>query len=751
MMTERNLAIRLTVLDGGKVKAELREIGDSGEKSLKKIELAGKPASKSLLAINAAVNDVKGSVTGLTGRLGPLGSALSAIGPAGLAIGAALAVVTLGLVKSIESAAEAERVHNRLQAVLKATGNASGLTARQIVAAAEDIEKSTLATSEQVEDAATILATFRSVAGDSFTRTLKLAQDLAAAMGGDLQTRVLQLGKALDNPAEGLTALGRAGIFFTESQKTLIQSLVETGRQAEAQKVILDALEAKVGGAGTGEAKGVTGAANRLSDAWHNLLKDIGQTSVVSAGAEKALSGLSSALESVRGLFRDDTFGDKVAKANEKLLRAQDQLQDLRKNSAFSDDRLIGAQEHRIAELKSELARILADAKQKAQVIAAEQKQVEAGREQAARDQRTELLTDQRKKLDETLDRLMTEPAERIARVNRELATTKERLGALREKDGSNNSAVDAALKKAEAIARRQIAAIEKPAQEAAKREAEAEAQKKLNALLNEGQQVTKSTQTATEAYASELARLKELLMAGTISQDTYNRAVEAAGKKQLDARKDAEAGAIRAFRTYREQAEDTATMIEKVFTDAMTGTEDAIVALVSSGGRNLKSLSDLANSVFNDITRMMVRKSITEPLFNSLESGGFGKFITGLLPFEQGGIMTAQGALPLHRYAMGGIASSPQLALFGEGRRPEAYVPLPDGRSIPVTMQGGGTVNVIINNNTGAKVSTEERPNTTGGRDLIVQLDEMNAKLFNDPGSRSSRALARSGGLASR
>lgn len=68
-MTERNLAIRLTVLDGGKVKAELREVGEAGEKSLKKIELAGQPASKSLLAMNAAANDVKGSVVGLTGNL----------------------------------------------------------------------------------------------------------------------------------------------------------------------------------------------------------------------------------------------------------------------------------------------------------------------------------------------------------------------------------------------------------------------------------------------------------------------------------------------------------------------------------------------------------------------------------------------------------------------------------------------------------------------------------------------------------
>jgi hypothetical protein len=69
------------VLDGGKVKAELREVGETGEKSLKKIELAGQPASKSLLALNAAANDVKGSVVGLTGNLGPLGSALGAIGP----------------------------------------------------------------------------------------------------------------------------------------------------------------------------------------------------------------------------------------------------------------------------------------------------------------------------------------------------------------------------------------------------------------------------------------------------------------------------------------------------------------------------------------------------------------------------------------------------------------------------------------------------------------------------------------------
>jgi hypothetical protein len=69
---------------------------------------------------------------------------------------------------------------------------------------------------------------------------------------------------------------------------------------------------------------------------------------------------------------------------------------------------------------------------------------------------------------------------------------------------------------------------------------------------------------------------------------------------------------------------------------------------------------------------------------------GGFGDFLSSIgdfFKFADGGIMTSAGALPLHRYASGGIADRPQLALFGEGRGPEAFVPLPDGRRIPVRM----------------------------------------------------------------
>lgn len=81
---------------------------------------------------------------------------------------------------------------------------------------------------------------------------------------------------------------------------------------------------------------------------------------------------------------------------------------------------------------------------------------------------------------------------------------------------------------------------------------------------------------------------------------------------------------------------------------------------------------------------------------------GAFDNLISG---FANGGIMTSAGPLKLNSYASGGIANTPQLSIFGEGRAPEAYVPLPDGKRIPVQMQGGGdspNITVHVNSQTG-------------------------------------------------
>jgi hypothetical protein len=79
---------------------------------------------------------------------------------------------------------------------------------------------------------------------------------------------------------------------------------------------------------------------------------------------------------------------------------------------------------------------------------------------------------------------------------------------------------------------------------------------------------------------------------------------------------------------------------------------------------------------------------------------------------------MTGDGPVPLKKYANGGIASSPQLAMFGEGSQPEAYVPLPDGRRIPVAMQGGGGGDTTVNVSVDAK-GTSVQGNSGQGEQL--------------------------------
>ena len=129
---------------------------------------------------------------------------------------------------------------------------------------------------------------------------------------------------------------------------------------------------------------------------------------------------------------------------------------------------------------------------------------------------------------------------------------------------------------------------------------------------------------------------------------------------------------------------------------------------------------------------------------------GGWSDFAKAF-GFADGGIMSSLGPLPLNKYANGGIATTPQLAVFGEGRLNEAFVPLPDGRSIPVSLNGGGgsaaPIHFTIVNQTSAKISdvTEQRTSDTERTLLIREAVNATAAELSDPNSRTSRAMGRS------
>lgn len=167
-------------------------------------------------------------------------------------------------------------------------------------------------------------------------------------------------------------------------------------------------------------------------------------------------------------------------------------------------------------------------------------------------------------------------------------------------------------------------------------------------------------------------------------------------------------AGFSKALRTVADEAGQMGKQIESVTTKAFNGMTDALVDFVMTGKLNFKSL---ALSIISDLIRIQIQRAITMPL---------AKAMGGMFGFADGGVMTSGGPVPLASYASGGIANSPQLALFGEGSKPEAYVPLPDGRSIPVTMNSAGSGGDVFNISVSvADAGTSATGFDTGGRDL--------------------------------
>lgn len=136
-MAERNLSIRLSVVDGGKVKAELSEIGEKGERSLKKIEAAATPASSGLKLLSSAANDAKFQLQAATDRLGALGSVLGKLGPAGLIAGASIAALGVGITALVMPVA---RVGDEFFKLSQKTGvSVEALTALDYAAKLSDV------------------------------------------------------------------------------------------------------------------------------------------------------------------------------------------------------------------------------------------------------------------------------------------------------------------------------------------------------------------------------------------------------------------------------------------------------------------------------------------------------------------------------------------------------------------------------------------------------------------------------------
>jgi hypothetical protein len=180
--------------------------------------------------------------------------------------------------------------------------------------------------------------------------------------------------------------------------------------------------------------------------------------------------------------------------------------------------------------------------------------------------------------------------------------------------------------------AQRYLALVDAQAAFTASAEAAAAKQRDFSDTMAEGARVYEETRTPLERYAAEQARLQELMAAGAISADVYNRKI----LQSATAYQDAVTGAAEATANAGDLAKDLGMSFSSAF-------EDAIV-----GGRGLR---DVLKGLEQDIVRIVTRRLVTEPL---------GDAITKML---QGGIKSATGG----GGSGGGIGDIvSQLASFG-------------------------------------------------------------------------------------
>jgi hypothetical protein len=272
-----------------------------------KFELTAKNTVSSLGKVGRAANDSNGKVNklstglrnastnaaafqgplgGISGRLGAMATLLTSANPLMVGLGLAISGVSLVMIGAVKEFDKFDLRNKKQEAILKSTGHAAGFAAHELDTMARSVALNTLASVEGIKDTQNVLLTFKGVSETVFKSAIVASQDMAAVMGGDSKTAALQLGKALESPAEGISALKKAGVTFSQAEKDMIRDMEASGRVFEAQTFILETLKDQIGGAGNAEADTLSGAVDTLGHRWSDLKTNIADSSGAASGMQ---------------------------------------------------------------------------------------------------------------------------------------------------------------------------------------------------------------------------------------------------------------------------------------------------------------------------------------------------------------------------------------------------------------------------------------------------------------------------------
>jgi hypothetical protein len=192
-------------------------------------------------------------------------------------------------------AEEANKSTAQTAAVIKSTGGVARVSAKGVNDLANAISRKTGIDDEQIAAGENMLLTFTQIRNrvgknnDIFTQASRISVDLAKATGNDLVKSNVQLGKALNDPIRGITALSRVGVTFDDQQRKQITTMQKAGNVAGAQKIILAELRKEFGGSAEAQAT----LTDKMRVGWKNVQE------VVGLGIQKSFRALSGTISAI--------------------------------------------------------------------------------------------------------------------------------------------------------------------------------------------------------------------------------------------------------------------------------------------------------------------------------------------------------------------------------------------------------------------------------------------------------------------
>lgn len=646
----------------------------------------------------------------------------------------------------------AEKSQLMLSGALKATGYAAGLTKKEIEGMVEQLTASTSFDDESIREAAAALLRFRDIQGETFRETLKLAPDLAEALGTNLVDAARQLGKAINDPASGMRGLKTAGVALSETQADLAQKLKDSGDAAGAARVVLDALRTTVGGQAAESRQGLIGSTKELGKAWNDMLEAIGNTETYQSSSNALIDGLTQKIN----LLRQVVEGGKGSIGNffAELIGGQPYIDAMARKAAAQGRQSAAADDAEKARAAAGAARRDEERAEEARALAAKKAAEEAKKQTAEYqaliksirekiavnateleqgEQTTEgqklaarLMADLRDgtlKLTEARKIALAQELETLIAGDKALAARKDFLKQMEEERKAENDRIQAQFKAVDAL------------DDEIKKQKEHNEEigltvEQLNALklarmddaiaIRERQlaqeQALQGDNAYVEALRIQVEQLKELRNV-TASSQVKQVAADAAKKAEAEWKK-------------------TSENIERSLTDAlMRGFE---------GGKDAaQNFRQTLWNMFRTLVLQPLLKPIVEPwaqamtgigqtLQQSIQGMFQGSYPYGGAAFDvgnmsaKGNAFDRAGVMP---FAAGGVVDRPTLFPFARGTGlmgeagPEAIMPLKRGRDgrLGVEMAGGGgaTINtsIVVNTDGGSRVQSDAAQGAELGR----------------------------------